>query len=270
MTAPFFNFAKETFRIEKIDFYPPIPRHKHSCYELFFIEGGSGTFYIDCQSYDIQKNTLFLVSPERIHGWERTNNLQAYLIKFDLSIFPENSFSDHLSIFHLDTVQVQENEFKSIENILATLLEEYQATRSFKECTILNLLNILLIYVKRTLPAVPSSFTTNTLFLQLNDLMQQNNYQLTPTTYYAKKLKTSVKLLNQAIKEITGLNSSDYIRSKTILEAKRLLKYDTMTCNEIADHLGFVDPAYFSRFFKREVGIAAKHFRTATDEKYNF
>ena len=92
----------------------------------------------------------------------------------------------------------------------------------------------------------------------------------TPMTYYAKKLKTSVKLLNQAIKEITGLNSSDYIRSKTILEAKRLLKYDTMTCNEIADHLGFVDPAYFSRFFKREVGIAAKHFRTATDEKYNF
>ncbi len=270
MTAPFFNFAQETFRIEKIDFYPPIPRHKHSCYELFFIVGGSGTFYIDCQSYDIQKNTLFLVSPERIHGWERTNHLQAYLLKFDLSIFPEKSFNDHLSIFHFDTIQVRENEFKSIENILGSLLEEYQATRSFKECTILNLLNILLIYVKRTLPAVPSSFSTNTLFMQLNDLMQQNNYQLTPATYYAKKLKTSVKLLNQSIKEITGLNSSDYIRSKTILEAKRLLKYETMTCNEIADHLGFIDPAYFSRFFKREVGIAAKQFRTSTGEKYNF
>lgn len=270
MTAPIFNFAEESFRIERMESYPPVPRHKHSCYELFFIVGGEGTLFIDCQSYNIQKNTLFLVSPGRIHGWEYTNNLDAYMLKFDISIFTDKSFSDHLSIFNFDAVNVNESEFKAIENVLSNLLAEYKATRSFKECTISNLLNILLIYVKRTLPAAPSSHATNTLFSKLNDLMEQNNYQLTPTTYYAKKLKTSIKLLNQSIKEITGLNSSEYIRSKTMLEAKRLLKYDSMTCNEIADHLGFIDPAYFSRFFKREVGVAPKYFRSTTEEKYNF
>lgn len=270
MTAPIFNFAEESFRIERMESYPPVPRHKHSCYELFFIVGGEGTLFIDCQSYNIQKNTLFLVSPGRIHGWEYTNNLDAYMLKFDISIFTDKSFSDHLSIFNFDAVNVNESEFKAIENVLSSLLAEYKATRSFKECTISNLLNILLIYVKRTLPAVPSSHATNALFSKLNDIMEQNNYQLTPTTYYAKKLKTSIKLLNQSIKEITGLNSSEYIRSKTMLEAKRLLKYDSMTCNEIADHLGFIDPAYFSRFFKREVGVAPKYFRSTTEEKYNF
>jgi len=270
MTAPALNFAEESFRIERMEAYPPIPRHKHACYELFFIVGGEGTLFIDCQSYDIQKNTLFLVSPGRIHGWEYTNNLDAYLVKFDISIFTDKTFSDHLSIFNFDAVNVNEVEFKIIENVLSSLLVEYKTTRSFKDSTISNLLNILLIYVQRTLPAAPSSHATNALFSKLNDLMEQNNYQLTPTTYYAKKLKTSVKLLNQAIKEITGLNSSEFIRSKTMLEAKRLLKYDSMTCNEIADHLGFIDPAYFSRFFKREVGVAPKYFRSTTEEKYNF
>jgi len=100
--------------------------------------------------------------------------------------------------------------------------------------------------------------------------MHENNYQITPVTYYAKKLKTSVKLLNQAIKESSGFNCSEFIRTKTMQEAKRLLKYDTMSCNEIADRLGFIDPAYFSRFFKREVGVSPKNFRNALEQKYNF
>lgn len=270
MTVPIYNFAKENFRIEKIEFLQPVPRHKHSCYELFFIAEGSGTFYVDCQNYEIQENTLFLVSPERIHGWEYTRNLHAYLLKFDISMCLDKSFVDHLSIFHFDTVNVNTNESQAIETVLMTLLEEYKTSRPFKECTISNLLNLLLIYIKRTLPATPSSHTTNALFSELNNLMHQNSYKLESATFYAKKLKTSVKLLNQSLKEMTGLNSSEYIRSKTMLEAKRLLKYDSMTCNEIADHLGFIDPAYFSRFFKREVGIAPKHFRTTLDEKYNF
>jgi len=270
MTAPIFNFSEETFRIEEIKFMDPIPRHKHECYELFFIDEGNGRFYMDCQSYDIQKNTFFLVSPNRIHGWEYTHNLHAYLIKFELSLLLNNFLSDHISIFHFDTVNLKEDEAQSIRNILEQLHEEYTSRYSFKECTISNLLHILLIYIQRSLPAKVSNNTTNTLVSKLDDLMHHNNYQLTSVAYYAKKLKINIKQLNLAIQELTGLNSGDYIRSKTMLEAKRLLKYDTLTCNKIADQLGFIDPGYFSRFFKREVGVSPKLFRNPTGEKYHF
>jgi len=270
MTAPIFNFAEEHFRIEKIDYLSPVPRHKHSCYELFFIAEGEGTFYVDCQSYEVHKNSFFLVSPNQIHGWEQTRNLQGYLLKFDMSFFAEKSFVEYLSIFRFDTVNVSESEFLMFDAVLQNLHIEFKMTKSFKESTISNLLQILLIYVKRALPAKQASHITNIVFTKLNDLMHENNYQLTPVTYYAKKLKMSEKLLNQAIKEITGFNCSELIRSKTIQEAKRLLKYDTMSCNEIADRLGFIDPAYFSRFFKREVGISPKNFRNQLEAKYNF
>lgn len=271
MTQPYYcNLSNEIFRIDKIDCISPVPRHRHGCYELFFIAKGEGTFYIDCQTYKVQENSFFLVTPERIHGWESTQNLDGYLIKFQSSIFTDQTFVDFLSIFHFDTVNVSASEFAVFEAILKNLHAEYKTTKSFQECTISNLLQILLIYVKRAVPAQPTTHIHNTLFNSLNDLMQANHYQITPVTYYAKKLKTSVKALNQVVREITGFHCSEFIRTKTIQEAKRLLKYHTMSCNEIADYLGFIDPAYFSRFFKREVGVSPKNFRNEVEAKYNF
>ncbi|WP_258550862.1 helix-turn-helix domain-containing protein [Klebsiella pneumoniae] len=45
------------------------------------------------------------------------------------------------------------------------------------------------------------------------------------------------------------------------MEAKRDLVYTAMTVNEIADRLGFSEPAYFTRFFKRLSGVSPSVFR---------
>ncbi len=47
------------------------------------------------------------------------------------------------------------------------------------------------------------------------------------------------------------------------LEAKRALLYSNMTIAEVAYHLGFEDPAYFSRFFAKVVGRSPRAFRVA-------
>lgn len=258
-----YNLLEETFRIQKMNLYLPVPRHKHSCYELFYIIDGEGTFFMDCQSYHIQKQSLFLVAPGRVHGWEQTNSIKAYLLKFDSSIFEGHSFLNQMSVFNFDSVQIDEREKPLIDTTLASLEDEYTAAHSFKECSISSLLEILLIYIQRTLSIESISYTDGTLVTKLNELMHSNNYKIAKPSCYARKLKTSTKLLNQALHKITGKSTSDYIRSKTIEEAQRLLKYTSMTCNEISYHLGFIDAAYFSRFFKREVGMSPIHFKNA-------
>jgi AraC family transcriptional activator of pobA len=52
------------------------------------------------------------------------------------------------------------------------------------------------------------------------------------------------------------------IRERIALEARRLLLYSDLTAGQVADRLGFEDPAYFARFFRREVGITPSAFRT--------
>jgi AraC-like DNA-binding protein len=148
-----------------------------------------------------------------------------------------------------------------IHNTFKALEDEYHTSLSFKEHTINSLLQILLVYIQRCVPSAPASQASQTLIAKLNEAIAHNHYALAKPTFYAKKLNTSVRLLNKATSEVADQSLGQYIRNQTLQEAKRLLSFETMTCNEVAYCLGFSDPAYFSRFFKREVGVAPKIFR---------
>lgn len=51
------------------------------------------------------------------------------------------------------------------------------------------------------------------------------------------------------------------MHQRIVLEAKRDLIYTSLTINQLADSLGFADPAYFSRFFRRMTGLSPRDFR---------
>ncbi|MDR3400999.1 MAG: helix-turn-helix domain-containing protein, partial [Chthoniobacter sp.] len=53
----------------------------------------------------------------------------------------------------------------------------------------------------------------------------------------------------------------EVVRDRLLLEAMRSLTYTSAGIGQIAEHLGFADPAYFSRFFKQRVGMTASAFR---------
>ena len=61
----------------------------------------------------------------------------------------------------------------------------------------------------------------------------------------------------------------EMIRNKVIEEAKRMLYASDLSGKEIAFELGFDDPAYFSRFFKKYTGQTLKHFRDLSRKKYH-
>jgi AraC-like DNA-binding protein len=78
---------------------------------------------------------------------------------------------------------------------------------------------------------------------------------------YAAQLGVSVTYLNETVRQATGRTPAQLIRQMQALEAKRLLVQTEMSVVQIARGLGFADPAYFSRFFRREAGISPGEFR---------
>ena len=63
------------------------------------------------------------------------------------------------------------------------------------------------------------------------------------------------------MKKIFGKTPSKIIQERLVLEAKKLLHLSYKSIKEIASELNFEDEFYFSRYFKKEVGLSPKKFR---------
>jgi AraC family transcriptional activator of pobA len=82
-----------------------------------------------------------------------------------------------------------------------------------------------------------------------------------PVDFYANELGVSAAHLNALCRRLTGRSALQIVHERLLLQAKRSLIYTAMTISEVSDSLGFSEPAYFSRFFKRYTGLAPKEFR---------
>ena len=73
--------------------------------------------------------------------------------------------------------------------------------------------------------------------------------------------KTNKMQLYRKLKAVTGWSMNTLIREIRIREAILMLKNSEMNISEIAYNLGFSDPLYFSKYFKKEVGVAPQQYR---------
>lgn len=78
---------------------------------------------------------------------------------------------------------------------------------------------------------------------------------------YASQLGVTPQHLSSLCRQETGLSALGLIHQRVLLEARRCLRYTAMPVSRIAYQLGFQDPAYFTRFFKRHGGESPKEYR---------
>ncbi|MBL7793290.1 MAG: response regulator [Saprospiraceae bacterium] len=75
------------------------------------------------------------------------------------------------------------------------------------------------------------------------------------------KLGISRVQLFRKLKALTGNSASQFVRSYRLNKAKGMLTNTDLNISEIAFEVGFKDPAYFTRAFTREFGVAPSAFR---------
>ncbi len=77
----------------------------------------------------------------------------------------------------------------------------------------------------------------------------------------AGRAKLSVSRLAHRFKEETGATLIEYLTWVRIGHAQRLLAETDKSCQKIADEVGYNNQSYFSRAFRRVVGITPRQFR---------
>mgnify|MGYP001206112813 CR=1 FL=1 len=69
--------------------------------------------------------------------------------------------------------------------------------------------------------------------------------------FYAEKLNITATYLSRLVNEVYNKSVSEFINERVVLEAKRIIRLSSKSIKEISFELGFNDPSYFSRFFKK-------------------
>ncbi len=96
----------------------------------------------------------------------------------------------------------------------------------------------------------------------------ENNYSKKITlSDVAEKTYVSQWHLSKLINRHMGQNFSEILNNVRINEAKKLLKNPSLRIGDIAETVGFVDLAHFSRVFKKTLGISANEYRNTIAAK---
>ena len=78
---------------------------------------------------------------------------------------------------------------------------------------------------------------------------------------YAQILRIQSKIITKIFSDLKIKNPKSYLNKRILLAAKTTLAYSSKKSTEISYEIGFNDPAYFARFFKRNTGLTPKQFR---------
>ena len=89
---------------------------------------------------------------------------------------------------------------------------------------------------------------------------EMKNADFTPTKL-ARELAISVSQLNKKLNAIAGYPSSTYILQVKLSHAKKIITSQNRTIGEVAAECGIYDVNYFSRLFKKHIGLTPTQFR---------
>lgn len=255
--------------------------HRTNFYHIFLFENCQPTHLVDFEPIKIEPYSLLFIDKDRVHQFDPLLNYEGKLIVFTEDFFCKTETDIKFlrsSILFNDladqpTIKLNKSDFKKYISICENITEELLLPADNSQPTLLkNLLHNFLLFAEREkrqqgFTEIKKSADLDFTLL-FRDLLETNFTKLKAVSDYAHLIFISEKRLGQATSKILGKSPKEIINDRILLEAKRLLVHTHLSIKEIGHELGFEDPAYFVRYFKKNTNNTPVEFRETYLKKY--
>src|SRR5690554_2591438 len=252
--------------------------HRHNYYAVLIVKKAKGLHKIDFNAYEMSSNQIFFVAPGQVHQVIEEEKSYGFVMTFSTQFLTENSiplsFIDSLNLFQnygqSPPLAPGKEQFEAIEHFANQIFDLFHSDSSMKYLSIGAFLKLLLIECNNICSINPIESEVDTtgdnLIRAFKTAVDEHYKKEHSTTYYANKLHITPDHLNRVVRARIGKTAKDYIQSRIITEAKRLLYFTDLLNKEIAFELGFNEPANFSAFFKKHTQLTPSSFKKNEDK----
>lgn len=238
---------------------------------------GESSGLLNLQEFRIRRDSMFIFAPNSILQAQSVEGLKVHILAVSCDFMKRiNIDTKHLLPLLLQfasspCLEISHEESQALRHFISLVEQETTGPESefspeiiggLIAATIYKIGEILQHYIASH-PELENAARSraNEYFTQFTRLLSEHYKQERSVGFYARQLCITPKYLTTLIKRISGRSVSEWIDNYVILEAKTLLKYSTMSIQEIAYYLNFPNQSFFGSYFKRITGMSPSQYK---------
>ena len=246
--------------------------------DAFFIglgTDGETEISINLNQYKLRKNTLFMIGPQSIIRTDRGGTLKGEVVVVSpqfmqrLNIDSKQLMPLMLQLGAHPCIEISDSDSRQLLEFIRLMENETAHPGQFSEQTLGNLFvaqlykigSVIQHYIAADPAAEGDKSRADIYFREFLQTLSQHYKTERTVAFYAQQLCVTPKYLTTLVKRISGRAVSEWIEIYVILEAKTLLKYSSLSIQEIAYALNFPNQSFFGSYFKRNTGMSPSQYK---------
>lgn len=250
-----------TYRLKTRPKLPTYWQKGRRDYQILYVANGKTHFWFDGKEKIVSAGHMVLYKPEEIqkYVYYLEDNPEVFWIHF--------TGSDVKNILAYHGISLDEHVFycgvlPDYKALFRKIIQELQLCRYGYEDYIASLFNDILLLVDRQQHEQKKATGNVQEQIERAAAYFNENYNTKISIDdYAESLHISTNWFIHNFKQYAGMSPAQYILSLRMVNAQSLLERTTYNIKEISEIVGYENPLYFSRVFKKEIGKSPAQYR---------
>lgn len=250
-----------TYRLKTRPKLPTYWQKGRRDYQILYVANGKTHFWSDGKEEIVSAGYMVLYKPEEIqkYVYYLEDNPEVFWIHF--------TGSDVKNILAYHGISLDEHVFycgvlPDYKALFRKIIQELQLCRYGYEDYIASLFNDILLLVDRQQHEQKKATGNVQEQIERAAAYFNENYNTKISIDdYAESLHISTNWFIHNFKQYAGMSPAQYILSLRMVNAQSLLERTTYNIKEISEIVGYENPLYFSRVFKKEIGKSPAQYR---------